>query len=597
MKKSDLETIIKKIQNRCYLEKPTKVTYYWNDDHQVVFKIFFESLYLPKELRVNEDNIQNNFLTQNVYEYKDDFTILELNQDEGYIKVLPDDQNFKIVHNYREANKNESVEESKKIHLSTKNIKETFATFKGYLLQEDTPEEEQKKEKEKEVNTENDNITQAVKKEQDIKKIDADIYVISTAFGLCTEALSSGGLLDTSINKAITLIDQNNVGRKAKLLFTIPKVISEDLKGTEFNSILNFNNSLKKITQGNTYAYLAEKDNTNVIDLLKNLNIKNTYFVTSSAEEAIKQANLPDLLKTAQSKDFDVVDDTTVEKLKSAREAALKAIDLYRKDVKKTGGVHKDFSKNKLFTGKKTWEKRRKFLDNKLNSTEGKRVNAAITFCMDLYGNNASDADREVAKERNKILNNAIKGVKNIGNSEETLNWYDKFSVEVNTVVNNVINASKNELVKGLNSSSEKLTKGADTGMIKNSDFGGATAGLVKGKASTPKEEPKSKELKVTDYFGDFPIKIATNDTGTDFNSKFKDLLNFFDKDLLAKDIDSSTKENVEKEESDQENKTDNANVDNKKQDDTNTQEGDDKATPEESDDIENTDNSVQEEN
>lgn len=596
MKKSDLETIIKKIQNRCYLEKPTKVTYYWNDDHQVVFKIFFESLYLPKELRVNEDNIQNNFLTQNVYEYKDDFTILELNQDEGYIKVLPDDQNFKIIHNYREANKNESIEEFKKVHLSTKNIKETFATFKGYLLQEDTPEDDQEKVNEV-PNTENDNIKQVVKKEQDVEKIDADIYVVSAAFGLCTEALSSGGLLDTAINKAIALINQNNTDRKAKLLFTIPKIVSEDLKGTEFNSILNFNNSLKKITQGNTYAYLAEKDNANVIELLKNLNIKNTYFVTSTAEEAIKQANLPDLLKTAQSKDFDVVDDTTVEKLKSAREAALKAINLYRKDVKKTGGVHKDFSKNKLFSGKKNWEKRRKFLDNKLSSAEGKRVNAAITFCTDLYGNNASDADREVAKERNKTLNNALKGVKNIGNSDETLSWYDRFSVEVNTVINNAVNASKNELVKGLNSSSEKLTKGADTGMIKNSDFGGATAGLVKGKSSAPKEELKSKELKVTDYFGDFSIKIATNDTGTDFNSKFKDLLNFFDKDLLAKAMDSSTKENVEKEEDDQENTTEDKNTENKEQTGTDTKEENDKVSPKEVDDVENTDTSAQEEN
>lgn len=567
MKKSDLETIVKKIQNRCYLENPTKITYYWNEEHQVVFKIFFESLYLPKELRVDEDNIQNNFLTQNVYEYEDDFTILELNQDEGYIKVLPDDQNFKVIHNYREANKDESIEESKKVHLSTKSIKETFAVFKGYLLQEDEPT------KEEIPNPETDTINQEVEKEQEAKKIDADVYVIASAFDLNTDSKKN---LKNVINKTITLISNKN-NTKAKVIFTVPKIISEDLKGTTLNYIARFNQILKSTIKDDTYTYFADKDNVNTINILKELNIKNTYFITSTAEEAIKQANLPDLLKTAQTKDLDVVEDTSVETLKNAREAALKIIDLYRKDVKKSGGVHKDFSKDKLFNGKKNWDKRRKFLESHLNG----QINAAITFCTDLYGNNASDADREIAKERNKALDNALKGVKNIGNTNEVLDWYDKVSIEVKTIVNTAITAGQGELTKGLNSSSDKLTIGADTGMIKNgNEFGGATAGLVKGKVNRSKEPPKSKKLKVTDYYGDFPIKIAVNETGTDFNSKFKELLNFFAEDLTAKDLDSSTKGTEQEEKDDQENKAEDK--DTKKTDQTNTKDG------VEADDVEN---------
>ena len=76
MTKSDLETILLKIRNRCGLEEQTKITYYWDEEKRIVFKIFFDSLYLPEELRVGEDNIQNMFLTQNVYAIKTIFKFL-----------------------------------------------------------------------------------------------------------------------------------------------------------------------------------------------------------------------------------------------------------------------------------------------------------------------------------------------------------------------------------------------------------------------------------------------------------------------------------------------------------------------------------------
>ena len=48
MTKSDLETILLKIRNRCGLEEQTKITYYWDEEKRIVFKIFFDSLYLPE---------------------------------------------------------------------------------------------------------------------------------------------------------------------------------------------------------------------------------------------------------------------------------------------------------------------------------------------------------------------------------------------------------------------------------------------------------------------------------------------------------------------------------------------------------------------
>lgn len=137
MKKSDLKILIKKIQNECALEDPTHITYYWNDDGKLVFKIFFDSLIIPEELMVDEENIAKCFSEQNVYEFDDDFVIKELNREKGFIEVIPDDQKFKVINSYKDYNedskdaKNESI-----VHLAGPRISETFARTKGFILRE-----------------------------------------------------------------------------------------------------------------------------------------------------------------------------------------------------------------------------------------------------------------------------------------------------------------------------------------------------------------------------------------------------------------------------------------------------------------------------
>lgn len=140
MKQSDLKILIKKVQNECALEEPTKITYYWNDEGKLVFKLFFDSLIIPEELMVDEDNISKCFSEQNVYEFEDDFVIKELNREKGFVEIIPDDQKFKVINSYKDYNEDEKVEKDPKeesvVRLAGNRISEDFARTKGFILKE-----------------------------------------------------------------------------------------------------------------------------------------------------------------------------------------------------------------------------------------------------------------------------------------------------------------------------------------------------------------------------------------------------------------------------------------------------------------------------
>lgn len=139
MTKEELKTIILKIQNECALEAPTKITYFWNEEEKLVFKLFFDSLYLPKVLDISDhEKIKNLFTTQNVYEFEDDFKILDLDTKEGFILVLPKDQNFKVVNTYKDLKDEEPGENEKEesVLLAGKKLNENFAKSWGMILQE-----------------------------------------------------------------------------------------------------------------------------------------------------------------------------------------------------------------------------------------------------------------------------------------------------------------------------------------------------------------------------------------------------------------------------------------------------------------------------
>lgn len=155
MTQEGLKTLIRKVQNECSLEEPEKVTYYIDDDDKVVLKLYFDSLKLPKSLRGEDkehydwhSSVANTFTNNEEYLYDDDFTILEYNEEKGYVKVLPDDQSFKRIDNYKdvaadsikevETNSFEKQEESVKI--AGKLLNEKVARSYGYLLYEEESE-------------------------------------------------------------------------------------------------------------------------------------------------------------------------------------------------------------------------------------------------------------------------------------------------------------------------------------------------------------------------------------------------------------------------------------------------------------------------
>lgn len=141
MTKTELKEIMLKIQNECALEEPSKITYFWNENNKVVFKFYFDSLYLPDDLNLSDEKrserIKNLFTNQNVYEFQDDFNIIELNTEEGWIKVIPTDQNFKVVDSYKDLKKKkEDDEKEESVVLAGKRLNENVALAEGMILRE-----------------------------------------------------------------------------------------------------------------------------------------------------------------------------------------------------------------------------------------------------------------------------------------------------------------------------------------------------------------------------------------------------------------------------------------------------------------------------
>lgn len=212
MTKGELKTIILKVRNECALEEPTKITYYWDEEGKIVFKIFFDSLYIPQNLRVeNDKKIKNLFSMQNVYEFKDDFKIIDFNTEEGFVKVLPKDQNFQIINNYRDledSEKNESV-----LKLAGKKLKESLAIAKGFPLFESDSEAEQLK-----ANTDDAKIAAA--EEEGKKETNKDKPSIKGKVVLCYLPIAKAlGKSETMSNIDEFAENLKKAGAKTKVFF------------------------------------------------------------------------------------------------------------------------------------------------------------------------------------------------------------------------------------------------------------------------------------------------------------------------------------------------------------------------------------------
>ena len=192
MTKGELAVIVKKVQAECGLEDPTRITYYRDEEGKVVFKLWFDSLILPETLAGKKKdefewqaNVNNTFINNEPYLYDDDFTILEYNEEEGWVKVLPDQQDFEIVESY---NKLIDSKDEDSVRLQGKKLNEKVA--KAYSLTLYEAEDEVASD----INTlTNDpNFTQREvenKKEEETNKVEEKVPTIFFAFSLCCPGL------------------------------------------------------------------------------------------------------------------------------------------------------------------------------------------------------------------------------------------------------------------------------------------------------------------------------------------------------------------------------------------------------------------------
>lgn len=192
MTKGELAVIVKKVQAECGLEDPIKITYYRDEEGKVVFKLWFDSLILPETLAGKKKdefewqaNVNNTFINNESYLYDDDFTILEYNEEKGWVKVLPDQQDFEIVESY---NKLIDSKDEDSVRLQGKKLNEKVA--KAYSLTLYEAEDEVASDIDTSLN--DPNFTQKEAKEgkdKETNKVEEKVPTIFFAFSLCCPGL------------------------------------------------------------------------------------------------------------------------------------------------------------------------------------------------------------------------------------------------------------------------------------------------------------------------------------------------------------------------------------------------------------------------
>ena len=192
MTKGELAVIVKKVQAECGLEDPIKITYYRDEEGRVVFKLWFDSLILPETLAGKKKdefewqaNVNNTFINNEPYLYDDDFTILEYNEEKGWVKVLPDQQDFEIVESY---NKLIDSKDEDSVRLQGKKLNEKVA--KAYSLTLYEAEDEVASDIDTSTNDPNFTAKSVEeRKEEETNKVEEKVPTIFFAFSLCCPGL------------------------------------------------------------------------------------------------------------------------------------------------------------------------------------------------------------------------------------------------------------------------------------------------------------------------------------------------------------------------------------------------------------------------
>ena len=283
MTKGELAVIVKKVQAECGLEDPIKITYYRDEEGRVVFKLWFDSLILPETLAGKKKdefewqaNVNNTFINNEPYLYDDDFTILEYNEEKGWVKVLPDQQDFEIVESY---NKLIDSKDEDSVRLQGKKLNEKVA--KAYSLTLYEAEDEVASD----INTlTNDpNFTAKSveeKKEEKTNKVEEKVPTIFFAFSLCCPGLvieeykafakliqEANEKAGQSENKAtVKLIYFNSADSAALALLDMGQMISIlESQGIETNNSNFIGSDMKSIIDTLTGENVCDLSKSHVI--------------------------------------------------------------------------------------------------------------------------------------------------------------------------------------------------------------------------------------------------------------------------------------------------------------------------------------------
>ena len=186
-----MNLILKKIRGECGLGEPTKLTYYRNTAGKVVFKAWFDELITPQDLIGTDRELSSSklnkfhsqFHDEDELEYEDDFAIVDFNLHKGWVKFIPNDQDYNYVESVKDIQKNKLNE--KKLTLTKgKLLTEKLAEAFDVIYEDDAVEELEKNTK---------NFENKTAKDQDTKKDipPTKIFVYSgRALTLCPDAVS-----------------------------------------------------------------------------------------------------------------------------------------------------------------------------------------------------------------------------------------------------------------------------------------------------------------------------------------------------------------------------------------------------------------------
>lgn len=410
MKKSELDTIIKKIQNRCYLENPTKITYYRNENGEVIFKAFFDSLVIPESLRLGVQDIQNTFTVANTYEYEDDFQILSLNQDKGYVEFIPDNQHFHIVNSYKDANKPEDKKEESLVHIASNKLNEAFARAKGYILQESDAEKIANREAGGSLKNSDEAKETAESGEEKLHPKNA--YVI----GVTAPCTKKGEMV---ISKALEKVKQDS---EAMVFLTIPK--DEKIKETPsvYLSVQNvFSEQVRALLGKSSVAYFAYEGNTYCLGALSKADIKSITYLTTTAKQGIADNNTVKLTSPGPEVEViekDLIEDDSAEGLAPVIEKLSKKTEDFAKLVKddKLRGIFADTCSKGVL---------KKYESVKNEAT----TKASRSILADLYGRGGLEEAKEAKKQRDKIIQATLQNLENPAAMEQAKTFQDKCQV------------------------------------------------------------------------------------------------------------------------------------------------------------------------